>query len=324
MDANEADAPLPGRTPRDAVTLAQWDATLQQLWSPTLSTALAAADALYAPNTGAESVLPEHTAMVCREFWRHLTQRQKQMPSTPETRFYAVEMVVGRILRTVRESPHAAHFIEEYLAIALRPVRALRLGALTPEVCAALYDYYRGVWTPHLTKPQLHLLQTALAQTLAALPPDQMQAFWDGLQSEDPMRRRAMLLGLEFLRSAHAVPHLLRGLEQSRDHGVRSLLVENLEVIADPTALPTLIRLRRDTAHSDWTLSRLIARAIRVIEHQNAGRHHRTLLRAATSPPDPDESLLRPAADALDPNTDRTTLMRPDPGEHGERKEPPD
>lgn len=314
-DAEESWTPAPA-------TLSQWDARLRTLWSPSLSAALVAAGELFTPDDmesgtdGPPADAPDRVAShVSAEFWRLLTSRQKHLPDTPLARYQCVVATVWRLLRAMRQSP-SAPFVEEHLAVALRAVRALRAGMLAPEVCAALYDFHRGWWGAYLTKPQLWILRTALARTLAALPPDTLGPFWDGLQSRDPMMQRAMSLGLEFLRSAHAVPHLLHGLQHTRDHATRAAIVEALEQIADPHALSALARLRRETAGSDWTLSRQIARTIRVIEQQNPGAHVRILLRPSDTPPDYDSLLLRPVSNApADPQSspDHNALLRPVP-----------
>ena len=80
----------------------------------------------------------------------------------------------------------------------------------------------------------------------------------------------------------------------------------------EPSAIPSLTRLHRETATTDWTLSRQIARAIRVIEKQNAGGNHRTLLRPAITPPVQDTYLMRPVPGA---NSTDADLLRPAPNE---------
>ena len=297
--------------------LSAWDAKLCDLWSPSLSVALAAAGDLFAPLKPDPDSPERVEAHVSAEFWRLLTSRQKHLPQTALARYQCVVATVWRLLRAMRQSP-TAPFVEEHLAVALRAVRVLRAGMLTPEVCAAIYDFHRGLWSPYLTKPQLYILRTALSETLAGLPPDTMQSFWDGLESRNQTMQRAMMLGLTLLREAHAVPHMLIGLEQTCTHAARAAIVEALEEIGDPHALGALARLRRETAGYDWTLSRQIARTIRVIEQQNPGAHVRTLLRASDTPPDFDLLLLRPAAhtpaDSQNPS-DRDALLRPRGGE---------
>ncbi len=263
--------------------LSAWDAKLCDLWSPSLSVALSAAGELFAPLKPDPDSPERVEAHVSAEFWRLLTSRQKHLPNTALARYQCVVATVWRLLRAMRQSP-TAPFVEEHLAVALRAVRVLRAGMLTPEVCAAIYDFHRGLWSPYLTKPQIYILRTALSETLAGLPPDTMQSFWDGLESRNQTMQRAMLLGLTLLREAHAVPHMLIGLEQTCTHAARTAIVEALEEIGDPHALGALARLRRETAGYDWTLSRQIARTIRVIEQQNPGAHVRVLLRRVRHP----------------------------------------
>lgn len=286
--------------------LQHWDGLLQTLWSASHGTGLKVATGLYAPDIReAADALPNTAERLAQGFWRTLSMWKPRPPETPEGRYEAVIAVVWRVLWMVRKAPPQRPFVEEVLAAALRPVRRLRAGLLTPEVCALLYDYYRGVWAAHLTRPQLQMIRNALAGTLAALPPDEMDTFWEKLQSPKEMVREAMRLGLEDLRDAHAVPHLLRGLEQSQDTAVRHSIVDCLEQIADPRAIAALTRLRRETALPDWMLARRISRAIRVIEQQNRGRQHRLLLRPAEDAPD----LLRPLSDPLDDG--KHDLLRP-------------
>lgn len=276
------------------VSEGEQDVRLTQLWSPKLSEALELATRLYAPlgdEGTAQSAIQEEAPV---RFWRLLTRLSPNCPDTFLARFATLVHAVELILRVVRQNPDDS-FADEWLAMALRPIRRLSLGMLSGEVCEALYDYRRGVWSPYLSPPQLLTIEKVLALTVAALPPDEMTVFWQGLKSEDGMRRSAMLLGLRYLRSAHSVPHLLHGLEHLADHAARAAIVDCLEQIGEASALDTMARLRRETAETDWTLSRHIARAIRVIEQQNQGRLHQTLLRPASAPREA-ERLLRPAS----------------------------
>lgn len=273
-----------------------WDERLQALWSGSLSEALEVTGNLFAPEGEADFSLPELEEKTALTFWRGLNKLYSQKPERGDACRQAVTKAVGVLLRLLRQEIMSSD-IGPCLIIALRPVRRLRLGALTGEVCATLYDFHRGLWKPFLTKPQTYALRVALARTIAALPPDEMQDFWNRLRNPDPMVRGAMLLGLEFLRSAHAVPHLLHGLETSQDHALRAAIVDCLEQISDPRSISPLTRLARETALSDWTLSRHIGRVLRVIEWQNRGEAQRTLLRSVETPED-HGTLLRPASDA--------------------------
>ena len=93
--------------------------------------------------------------------------------------------------------------------------------------------------------------------------------------------------------------------------------MECLEQIGDPHALPTFWPASAARPpRADWTLSRQIARAIRVIEQQNPGAQVRVLLRPSDTPPDYDDLLLRPATNAPEDTAtppDRAALLRPAP-----------
>lgn len=307
MSADPSTLETVGLSPEVA---ACWDHTFGDLWDPSLGRALQAAGELYRRD-GADVVLNAEAAeSLSGLFWRTLIGQQAHKPETVESRYCAVLHAVWFVLRAVRKAPANPVIVPNFV-VALRPVRWLRAGALAPEICAALYDYNRGIWWPYLSRPQMWEIRMALARTIAALPPNEMDAFWENLQSADVGIRHAMLQGLEFLRSAHAVPHLLRGLERSGDHATRAAIVDCLEEIADPRAIAMLTRLRQETAHGDWTLSRHIARVIRVIEQQNRGRSHRTLLRPAQTPPQEAGSLLRPAASAPRQEAENALLLRP-------------
>lgn len=286
--------------------LTVWDAALRELWSDDSDTATSAAATLYAPAAAEdEPTTREGDAIVW--FLQQLKARSPRMPSTAEERYRAVVVAVWHLLHRVRETP-AQPFIEDSLAVALRPVGRLQAGMLTPEVCATLYDYHRGIWAPHLTRPQRQKIQSALAAALASLPPDEMEVFWDNLHSPHALMRGAMRLGLEWLTSDHAVPHLLSGLDRSTDSETRFAIVDNLARIGDPRALPRLYTLRRLTAFTDWPLARRISAAIDVIEHLNRGQTPRSLLRPAQAPSPDSDALLRPTTES-DPAPD--TLLRP-------------
>jgi hypothetical protein len=268
---------------------------LDLLWSDHPERALRVADALYAPDRDAALARPEVAAGMISTFLNLLRDAMPRLPDTPEGRCDAVADAIGKLLRQVRERPADA-LTAQLLAVALRPIRWLTPGQLTAEVCATLIDYQRGRWTPTLSRPQLVGIETALALTVASLPPAALMPFWNHLLSPDPMVRNAMLLGIRFMSVQHRVPQLLHGLERIRDHAARAVLVDRLEEIAEPSAIPTLTRLLRETAATDWTLSRQIARTIRALERGNGGENRYSLLRPAIASPEPAGDLLRPLA----------------------------
>ncbi|MCW3054052.1 MAG: hypothetical protein JWN14_3222 [Chthonomonadales bacterium] len=294
------------RHPAPPQTLAAWDPLLVKLWSADRTIAAQTATILYPHEpTDFEPTPRESEAILW--FLQQLNAQYPHLPSTEEARYQAVVVTVWRLLHRVRETP-AQPFIEDSLAVALRPLGRLQAGALTPEICATLYDYHRGVWTPHLTRPQRQKIQSLLAVALASLPPDEMEVFWDNLHSSNALMRGAMCLGLEWLTSDHAVPHLLCGLDRSADSATRFAIVDNLARIGDPRALPRLYTLRRTSALTDWPLSRRISAAIGVIEHLNRGQSQRSLLRPAQAPPPDPTTLLRPLTET---DFETATLLRP-------------
>ena len=135
-----------------------------------------------------------------------------------------------------------------------------------------------------------------------------MEVFWDNLHSSNVLMRGAMCLGLEWLTSDHAVPHLLSGLDRSTDSETRFAIVDNLARIGDPRALPRLYTLRRQSALTDWPLARRVSAAIDVIERLNRGQAQRSLLRPAQAP-SPDPSTLLRSTTETDPSPD--SLLHP-------------
>ena len=221
----------------------------------------------------------------------------------------SLALAIQAVLSLVRETP-VLTFSAAELAVALRPIRILHLGELTEDVCQTLYDFYRGRWTAKLSRPDHYTIQTAIATTLVAIPPHQLAPFWNHLQKGKPLMQRAMRPGLEYLRAGHAVSSLLCGLTICTDHALQGAIVDCLEQIASPECLPILHRLRRETATTDWTLSRHLARAIAVIERQNIGQYARILLRPTTALPEDPESLLRPFSEDARREWERQTLLR--------------
>jgi hypothetical protein len=295
--------------------LQTWDAHLRDLWDADRAVAGRAAASLYAPETADRDSNARDVETIAR-FQEQLLHRTPHLPTTPEERYRAVVIAVWSLLHEVRQRPVQDTFLEDSLAVALRPVGRLRAGMLTPEICATLYDFHRGIWTPHLTRPQRLKIQVAIAGALAALPPDAMEVFWENLHSRNELMRGAMRLGLEWLTSDHAVPHLLGGLDRSTDSDTRFAIVDNLARIGDPRALPRLYALRRTAALTDWPLSRRISAAIGVIEHLNRGQGPRSLLRPAPAPPSDPAVLLRPTTEAdLAPGT---LLRSADPPPEGQ------
>ena len=315
---------------------------LRQLWDESLTASVDAAAALYQSDNGDpiqnETLLNE----IVLQFRRDLLTGTPRLPETEGMIYIAIVGAVWRTLRQARErlmrSPfdqeNATGFRKDFsseemlswwknietdkvtaaesLLLALRPVRRLEAGVMTAEICVILRDFHQKHALLQLKKPERYYIENALALTLAAQPPDQLYAFWKYLQSDNPQIRQSMRFGLKFFRSAHAVPHLLTTLENVQDHDIRAEIVDILEQIGEPSALPVLARLKKETALTDWPLSRHIGRAIKIIERQDKNRPYGTLLRSSEAPPAIERQLLRPARAAqLDAERDRDELLRP-------------
>ncbi len=282
-----------------------------ELWSGDAALVTDTALRLFAPLPGEPANPAEASRIFAQEFSTRLKQDFPHLPGDERAIRRVLIMLVGTMLKRERTVPSSQFRHLRYLAI-LRPVRRLHAGELTEEICAGLYDYHRGVWEGRLSRYELYCVRVGLAQTLSDLPPDDLGFFWKTLREGDTMHRHAMLHGFSFLRSSHSVPHLLEGFRRSPEHTIRAAIVDCLEQIGVPEALPMLIELKRETAYTDWTLSRHIARAIRVIEMHNRNHIQQQLLRPTSPPPQDDRGLLRPA---LDNEIEQKELLRSYPPE---------
>ncbi len=275
------------------------DALLFRLWDDDPGVARLAASTLYAPRDKNDQLRTETEAALIEEFLRRLYGLTPSQPIPATERIDAVSRAARTLIKTLQIDPRIP-FLEERAAFVLRPIGKLTGWWQADVVCELLYDLYRGIWAPHLTKPQGWSLRDSIARALCTLRSEILTPLWNGLESDDALRRGAMLLGIEFLNEAHAIPSLLYGLGYSRNHVVRSRVVNYLEQIGDASSLPRLAQIRRETAYSDWTLSRQIARAMRVIERSSQDSAHRILLRPALAPTEAEYMLLRPAAESVD------------------------
>lgn len=281
------------------------DSLLCSLWYPKQSVALAASLQLFAPcarSEAGESAMRAEEASIpiaerlAAELRRHLLTGAPRMPAEAEERYDRAVEALRCVLRHLHETPRAP-FVEDQIEVALRAACRLEAGTLASEICSELCDLRRGYWTPHLTSFQRRCLGATLINALMALPPDALDVFWELLQSENAVIRSAMLPVLERFTASHAIGHLLTGLRRSRAHPLRMTIVELLEQIAEPDSIPVLREVQRQSAYTDWPLSRRIARALHVIERQNRHTQQRTLLRASDMPLQTD-TLLRTSGGA--------------------------
>jgi hypothetical protein len=173
-------------------------------------------------------------------------------------------------------------------------------------------------------------LREAAAQTLGALSPDALFAFWYALGSPDIHARHDLLPVLDYLSDSRAIPYLIRLLERRTQWADRDVVgwfvVRAMEHIGDRSALPALRRIAaggaaplqethpREILKAPPVSAELVREAERVIEAiewRKNQRERASLLRPAhLSPAD----LLRPAMDASEEETrqDREELLRPE------------
>ena len=283
---------------------------LSYLWDDSLTISVDAALRAYRSDDGDSVRAEELVNKIALEFRRILVMDAPKMPETAAGVYIAVIRAVWQVLRQARLDRDQPHSVA-YFLIALRAARRFQAGILTAEICAALHDFCWNSAALKLQMPDRYRLEDALALTLAALPPDELDAYWQNLQSDNPQIRQSMRFGLKFFRSTHAVPHLLSTLENVPDHEIRAKIVDILEQIGEPSAIPVLVRLKKQMALTDWPLSRHIGRAIKVIELHNRSHHYTNLLRSSDAPPVLEQELLRPAGTAqFDAERDRAELLR--------------
>ncbi len=269
---------------------------LGTLWNCDPARVMRSACQLYAPLPGRPSASPELTTRTLERFLEHLHVRQSTRPKLLTIRFQAAAQAAADVIEelcAVRSSPS----LDQQIAIALRPVYRMHTEKLAESICLCYYTMANGPWAINLTRPQSFSMKNSLGGALCSMPPACLLPFWRHLQDGTALWQHSLGMGLRALGQAHAVNHLLFGLQHCQNHTLRITLVLTLEQIGEPAAMDTLHRLERDVASTDWPLARQIARALQVIEHQNRGNSALSLLRPAAVQYDENEMLRLPAAD---------------------------
>lgn len=265
---------------------------------------------LYAPVTPTERGAPDAEAIVTAIFCQTLQSLSPAMPSSSSVRQRIVWKVILHTFHSLRSEDPPASSIEP-LAVSLRPSRLSRSETLSREVCALLSDFHHGRWAALLTLPQEYLLESAIARALSSMPPVSLEELWDSLNYEPDRERGVVMRGVAHLRATHATAALLHGLRLSDNHALKMVMVEALEEISEPESLCTLRKLYRETAEYDWTLSKRIGRAIRIIERQYNLTLDSSLPRPARAPANNDLNLLRPVSFSILTQDERIILPRP-------------
>lgn len=207
-----------------------------------------------------------------------------ESPTCPKTVALQRLVLIHAMVRTLHLAQTERPLCPSRLTVALWPLTTLP----SPESARALCDllvflYHRSVLFTY-PKPQVYWLEQVFQKALCAQKAPHLLPFWQLINTADPLAREAFYHALNWLRAGHAVAHLLFGLQTLADHALRMTLVNLLEEIAEPQSLLPLVRLHKETAETDWPLSRRIARAVQLIAHQNASPNPTTLLRPAARP----------------------------------------
>lgn len=243
---------------------------------------------------------------------------------------HALDVLKAELRASVPDAPHIRAEAEVCLSMLLL-ARRMRCEQIV-EPCLRLLQIFSPE-TARVHGPQARLtarLRESAGQTLGALSPDSLFAFWYALGSPDMYVRRNLLPTLDYLTDARAVPYLIRLLERRRQWAdgdvVGWFVVRAMEHIGDRSVLPALRRIAAEGAAPlqgaqasagderfpvSLELAREAERIIRSIEGRKNRLESASLLRPAhlsTS------DLLRPAADALDATDllDREELLRPE------------
>ncbi|CEK16397.1 hypothetical protein [Chthonomonas calidirosea] len=277
--------------------------------------AFAVAQNLYrAPNEIPFAVQQEQDWAV-HTFLDTLFQRNPQKPKYPRYQRQAVITAVIHTILLIGNRPNLT-----YMMVTLFPAMYVADSQLAEALCRTLVMLYHKEALFLSPKPQIYWFEWTFQRALQTQHPQDLIVLWQMLGADDPITRQAAHCALQWLRTVHATAHLLFGLHYVKDHALRMILVNMLEEIAEPQVLITLARLHRETAETDWPLSRRIARAVHTIAQQNAAPNPLTLLRPA-DPPASFADLLQPAIAVNTAVTEasRTELLR-SAGEPSNRK----
>jgi len=240
-----------------------------------------------------------------------LTFLQQEAPQKPKDNLRRWEVVTSAITRTIIQAESNSSSLLLSLMVTLFPALYVADPKLAETLCQALVMLYHKEAFFLSPKPQVYWLEWTFRHALLTQHPQDLTVLWQLLDADDPIAREAARCALQWLRAVHATTHLLFGLYYVKNHALRMNVVSMLEEIAEPQVLMALARLHRETAETDWPLSRRIARAVHIIAQQNATPNPLTLLRPA-DPPDSFADLLHPAISGTDGGKEasRTELLR--------------
>ncbi len=267
-----------------------------------------------------------HYGYFAEAFLRELTTRYSPAPGLPAERYRVTAEVlsdlIGQSARDIRAMSGMHYsFLSSalYLALfatcrdAVLAARRLRSGEVHGALCQLLWNLSAVAGVGRLNPQDTLLLMDLAGRAVAALPPDEIPAFWEALSHPNATRRSAVSPALPHLSDCRAVRYLLAALPHQHPD-VAERIIACLGRLADPQALPLLGEFSRS---SDRVLKRAAQVAIDTIHR--AHKHHpvQTLLRP--SAPNPQE-LLRSIGTR--PDTEADALLRPlaEPEHEGSRR----
>jgi hypothetical protein len=235
----------------------------------------------------------------------------RQNPKKPKYLRYQRQAVITAAIHAIHQLENQPNLLLTYVMVSLFPALYVADPKLAETLCHTLVVLYHKEAFFLAPKPQVYWLEWTFRHALLTQHPQDLTVLWQQLDADDPIAREAARCALQWLRAVHATQHLLFGLHYVKDHALRMNVVGMLEEIAEPQVLMALARLHRETAETDWPLSRRIARAVHIIAQQNAAPNPLTLLRPA-DPPDSFADLLHPAISGAygGKETSRTSLLR--------------
>ena len=292
---------------------------LELLWHSNEEVRRAAALAL--PGGDGHNAHIPHFGHFIGAFLRGLEERGngQSPPLTPSARYACVADVLRALLaqnigeiRGLGNMNYSFLSSGLYLAVfatcrdVLLAVRRLQAAQAQAELCSLLTSLPRTSLSRRLNGADVYTLARLAGQGLAALPPDQIPAFWHGLTQNSPASRISAASALAYFEDKRAVPYLLDTLQPhyAQFPSVVIPVVACLARLEDGRALPLLQTLSSDREKSIRTAAQSALAAIQKTERKHPAR---TLLRATHS---------------LD-NNDFETMLRPVPVNH-HNIEPPE
>jgi hypothetical protein len=247
---------------------------LLALWSGNESTALAAAQTIYAV-----SLIP----IVTRDRLSNLLLRFATSSDIPQDLESAAAEYTAKVAAHLFKGP-PSRFAEIDISSAFSVQERFTGEIWCRSIIAGYHALQRGDWVVPLSIAQKRNILSTLSGAIRSLPPLELRIFWHALDTEVPDKSSNLAEGLRALLWGHKVDHLIVGLQLCSSTQVMHSLLLAVEQLADPRALPLLHQLEPVLAVDNWPLARLVGRAINVIYQQNPGIIRSDLLLPSRAP----------------------------------------